>query len=338
MLEFKCVRPLKTVYSVLEENGALAVLKDEHILTATAEIIASPNKRRADIQREIKAKEKAIEHISRKYATSELSSDDIKLCLYSIGDNNSYLTFNRDPVDRMIHLLTSLFKPDEFEEGFSLAIRGGLNGARLTHSHNRQYHYVLQSLTLWREIANDMFKLWYLAETDLLDESTPYRLRDTGQGLNRIQSAPSIGRVMHSILHNTQMKIGNWVGSSVIHLGDTNVPNALMFIDKYTQVARILNPIVLTVQELDNMAKNEGLKNYIDETFGGVATLRKLILADFFRYAFDGSGADNFFDAGSCIDGRLTSAWNWCSKLEKKAFYPIFKLSGFSGFDGDFQK
>ncbi len=36
------------------------------------------------------------------------------------------------------------------------------------------------------------------------------------------------------------------------------------------------------------------------------------MLADFFRHAFDGSGADNFFDAGSCIDGRLTSAWNWC--------------------------
>lgn len=42
----------------------------------------------------------------------------------------------------------------------------------------------------------------------------------------------------------------------------------------------------------------------------------------------------SFFDAGSCIDGRLTSAWNWCSKLEKKAYYPIFKLSGFNGFDG----
>lgn len=31
---------------------------------------------------------------------------------------------------------------------------------------------------------------------------------------------------------------------------------------------------------------------------------------DLFRHGFDGSGGDNYFDAGSCIDGRLTSAWN----------------------------
>jgi hypothetical protein len=56
----------------------------------------------------------------------------------------------------------------------------------------RQYHYVLQSLTLWREIMTDMFKLWYLAESDMLREGNSYRLCDTGQGLNRVQAAPQV--------------------------------------------------------------------------------------------------------------------------------------------------
>lgn len=42
--------------------------------------------------------------------------------------------------------------------------------------------------------------------------------------------------------------------------------------------------------------------------------------------------------AGSCIDGRLTSLWNWASQIEKKPYYNLFKLGGFTGFDGDFQK
>ncbi len=42
----------------------------------------------------------------------------------------------------------------------------------------------------------------------------------------------AVGRAMQAILARCQRRIGGWVGSSVIHLGDHNVPNALMFIDK----------------------------------------------------------------------------------------------------------
>ena len=35
-------------------------------------------------------------------------------------------------------------------------LQGGSQGARLTHSHERQYTYVLQSLTLWREISHEV--------------------------------------------------------------------------------------------------------------------------------------------------------------------------------------
>jgi len=111
------------------------------------------------IKREIKEKEKAIDYIARKYSNANLSEDEIKNCLYSIGDNHSYLRGNRDPIDKMIVFLKKYFDPDRFEEGFTLAIAGGRGGARLTHTHNRQYHYVLQSMTFWREVAHDMFKV-----------------------------------------------------------------------------------------------------------------------------------------------------------------------------------
>lgn len=79
----------------------------------------------------------------------------------------------------------------------------------------------------------------------MLDEDNHYRLRNTGQGLNRIQvetgslllirlmlcdrwqACPRIGKCMYSILSHCQRKVGSWVGSSVIHLGDHNVPNGI---------------------------------------------------------------------------------------------------------------
>ena len=47
------------------------------------------------IQRDIKAKERARETLSRRYRSSTLTDDDVLQCLYALSDNNSYLLFNR---------------------------------------------------------------------------------------------------------------------------------------------------------------------------------------------------------------------------------------------------
>lgn len=53
-----------------------------------------------------------------------------------------------------------------------------------------------QSLTLWREIMHDMFRLWCLGEEDLLSETMPYKLSDTGQGKQRVQQSPRTFKAM----------------------------------------------------------------------------------------------------------------------------------------------
>jgi len=236
-LGFSVVGPIQSVYKFLEERGGLDVLSDKLIDTATEEILAG-KKSRAKIDNQIRAKERAVNQIKRKYRTDRLSSDDIHLCLYSICDNNSFLNSNRVPIDKIIDYLTSHFSPDKPENGYSLSIVSGEDGARLSHSHERQYYFALQSLTLWRDIIDDMFRLWAMGEEDLLSESVTYSLQDTGQGMQRVQQSPRTYQAMQQILTCVQKKVSHWVGSSVIHLGDHNVPNALSFIDKYTQGER----------------------------------------------------------------------------------------------------
>lgn len=330
-------QPIHTVYSLLEQKRGLALLADPLISIATEEILPDKNKARYEIQSLIKRKERAVEQLVKRYTSMHLSSDDIRQCLYSICDNNSFLNSNRLPIEKCIDLLKEYFHPDVVQPRYSLAIVEGDQGSRLTHSHEAQYNYVLQSLTLWSSITRDMFRLWYLAEQDLLDTAQPHVMQDTGQGLQRVQQSPRVYKAMHEILCNTKHRLGSWVGSSVIHLGDRNVPNALVFIDKYTQVSRILNPIITILSNLETVcAENEGIGRYID-AYGGLEKAKCDILHDFFTHAFDGSGGDNFFDAGSCIDGRLTSAWNWCSQLANKSYYSIFRLMGFLSFDGEFE-
>jgi len=105
------------------------------------------------------------------------------------------------------------------------------------------------------------------------------------------------------------------------------------------QVAKILAPVVLCLKGLDRVLDEDSIPNkrlpvLIHTAYGSRKQARRVILSDFFKFAFDGSGGDNYFEAGSCIDGRLTSAWNWCNQLPEKHFFPLFLATGFIGFDG----
>ncbi|KAK2076159.1 hypothetical protein QBZ16_001091 [Prototheca wickerhamii] len=338
LLEFDPVRPLRTVHTLLDEAGKLDLLDDPLLETATAEIAAPPGAGRAEIQRRIRAKERARGRwrgatAARRYrkktscAASTPSPTTTRSCC-STATRWTACWSTCAPASR------PAARPARRSRWRS---RAAPAARALTHSHDRQFAYVLQSLMLWREISHEMFKLWHCADADMLEPRNYYRLQNTGQGLQRVQAAPRVSRAMGAILARCQRRLGSWVGSSVVHLGDHNVPNALVFIDKYTQVPRILGPLALVLERLPRLAEDRHLARYLEAVHGSAQGCRHAILHDFFKHAFDGSGADNFFDAGSCIDGRLTSAWNWCAKLEKKPYYHIFSLAGFQGFDGDFK-
>merc|ERR1719454_630133 len=185
---------VKSVYDLLSSKpGGLELLKDPKLMTATAEV-PSEGRRRADVQKDLRAKEEARKALRRKYAevtrnagrynpysrfglgrmynsndsddepasSSQLTEDDVEQAIYSLSDHNTYLRFNREPVDRMIAYLEQYFR--SASEATSLAIYDGVDGARLNHDHDRQYLFVHQSLLLWREVLHAMFELWHLAE------------------------------------------------------------------------------------------------------------------------------------------------------------------------------
>jgi len=284
---------------------------------------------------EVAGKMRARSALVEKYVCGDVDKEMMVRCLDSISDANNYILFNRDPVEKMITYLKTHFDSKHAgHQETDLEIRYGMGGSKLSHGHGTQYVYVLQSLTLWSEIQNEMYWLWINADADLLSRKG-YNLCNTGQGLQRVQGAPNVSRCMSTILGRVQHRMGGWVGLSVVHLGDRDVPNALIFIDKYTQVPRILGPFVNTIEQLRVIAKeNEDIHQWINKVYGGTERAILMILRDFFRHGFDGSGDDG----GSCVDGRLTSAWNWCSKLEKKSFCHLFMLTGFEGFNGSFRK
>ena len=100
VLGFGLVDPIITVHSTLKQFGKLDLLEDQLIGLATMEI--QGGRKRKDIEHDIKKKEKAIEILAKRYSSHDFSSDQVRQCLYSIGDNNAFLRVNRDPCQIMI--------------------------------------------------------------------------------------------------------------------------------------------------------------------------------------------------------------------------------------------
>lgn len=374
-LGFKLYKDLVMVRPFLEARGAKVkqILDDERLVKATVfvktkDLVTGEEVERHLIDKEVSLKKKMVQELLDDYATDDdanstngtigITREELKLCIDSISDAIAVVESNVAPVQRMIHLLEENFDQNSYEKEFSLELKGSgksfaptrygygfgafgggfgtrdSSGPTLSHSHSTQFTFVWQSLTLWREVQRHMHRLWVCADSDLLSINTSYQLLNTGQGLNRVQQCPKVGKVMRYLLNKTQKAAGQpWVGLSVIHLGDRDVPNALVFIDKYTQIPRFLKPIADFCDRVPALCSDEKIGKYVNDQFGSQKNLKMAVLSDYFKHGFDGSGDDG----GSCIDGRLTSSWNWTSRIVKKNYYHAFMLSGFQGFDGDFK-
>lgn len=190
---------IQTVQSELSAMGALSLLDDPDVGAAVAPVLTAEGRQ---------AKDEATARLVERYGGADAAARaSVERCLLSIGDDVALTEAHVAPVDAMLGLLRQHFTPTGTpDRASSLAITAGRAGARLTHSHSAQYAYVEQSLLLWRAILVQLPRMWATAEEDLLGGGD-YRLRDTGQGYHRVQSAPRVGRFMGEVLASLQGQV-----------------------------------------------------------------------------------------------------------------------------------
>ena len=245
---------ITTIADRMAEHGVShELLSDPRIAVATTPVPRLSCT--SELNEALNRKMKVVKQLAKKYAAQphcSESKEHVKQVMYALDDRNVGVAQNAAPVATMIALLKKYFSPGKVDEcGLArcLAIHEGVDGSRLTHEHEKQYHYVLQSLTFWKHVLTDMSHLWVTMEGDMLQ--TEYTLAHTGQGVNRIVHCPALYKEVQAVLEKAKQELGGWVGSSRIHMGDHQVPNGLHFIDKYTQIPSILQPILRTLSNLD---------------------------------------------------------------------------------------
>ena len=69
------------------------------------------DKSRGELAKELARKSEATREILRRYTSERLPEADLQRVLDSISDNQAYLAFNVDPVQRALDILTSSFNP-----------------------------------------------------------------------------------------------------------------------------------------------------------------------------------------------------------------------------------
>lgn len=348
------VTPVRSVGDALQAISAKTMLNDPLLEVAVSAVTSKST------QAELTERQNARLELMRKYGGQPITPDAadttdapvvttrtanatvskaqvIERAILSIADQQQFLQSCVAPIEKLLQWLDVYFGSGRNKAGeFSVAIRSGKGGACFSHDHDTHVQYVKESLVLWRIIQRDILDFWEVVEEDMIVDCRSYRFCDTGQGYHRMLDCPKTYSRMQASLREAHSVMGGWVGIKVVHLGDRDVPNALVFIDKYTIIPKMLTPIVQTIERLFDVFNPEipeahpGVRNLLQAQYGSCETLVQKILCDFFKHAFDGSGDDG----GSCIDGRLTSAWNWCHQLDKKDYYDAFVLTGFTGFDG----
>ena len=123
-LNIDLVKNILTVSSYLSAKQGLDLLLDPLLETATAVLDQDSysSKTREELDNISKNKSSAIKELCVKFKSELLTEDDIKRVLDSISDNNSYLSFNVKPVEKLIFHLKNNFDRLKEDPNFSLEL------------------------------------------------------------------------------------------------------------------------------------------------------------------------------------------------------------------------
>lgn len=246
MGEVQLVTPLKTVGAALESVQALDLLGDSIINMAVSPLPAGFT------PEQLAGKNKAHADLVAKYGGGDAAKAKVvDLCVVSIGDAIALIDTNRIVTAKLILWLDFYFRGAGDNPKRDLTIVRGTGGSMLSHGHDKQYNYVRESLLLWDYMQKDIFKMWEAVENDMIVNGGGYRIADTGQGHARMTAGPGASSVIAGAVAQAQAaQNGRWEGIQVIHMGDRDVPNPLVAIEKYTMIPRMLEPIVRCVEEV----------------------------------------------------------------------------------------